>query len=68
MSRNKSPLTKYMGNTPADADEIELLRRRAWKEQGVLTICPSDPSLSDDQRNMLLLIAESRYGYGGGGR
>lgn len=65
---DKSPLTKFMGQNPANADELEAMRRQAWSEQGVLMICPSDPSLTDDQRNMLMLIAESRYGYGGGGQ
>lgn len=65
MSKTKSPLTKFMQDSPANADEIEILRRKAWTEQGVLMICPSDPRLSEDQRNMILLIAEARYGYGG---
>ena len=62
---SKSILARYMGDTPANNDEIEAMRRRAWTEQGVLMICPSDPRLTDDERNMLLLIAEARYGYGG---
>ncbi len=62
---SKSPITKYMPETPADADEMEALRRRAWTEQGVLMICPSDPTLTDDERNFLFMIAEARYGYGG---
>jgi hypothetical protein len=65
MKQAKSPITKFMQDNPASADEIETLRRKAWVEQGVLMICPSDPRLSEDQRNMLLLIAEARYGYGG---
>ena len=62
----KSPLTKYMGSTPASAYEMEYMRRRAWIEQGVLMICPSDPSLTKEQREFLYMIAEARYGYGGG--
>jgi len=61
----KNPMTKFMGKTPASADEIEMLRRKAWTEQGVLMICPSDPSLTKEQRNTLMAIAEHRYGYGG---
>ncbi len=56
---------KYMQPSPANAEEMEQLRRRAWTEQGVLTICPSDPKLTEDQRNFLFMIAEARYGYGG---
>lgn len=62
---SKSPLTKFMGQTPADGFEMEAMRRRAWTEQGVLMICPSDPRLTDDERNFLFMIAEARYGYGG---
>lgn len=61
----KNPTTKLMGATPASADEMEMLRRKAWIEQGVLTINISDPCLTDAQRNMLYAIAEHRYGYGG---
>ena len=61
----KNPTTKFMGATPASADEMEILRRKAWTEQGVLMICPSDPSLTKEQRDMLFAIAEHRYGYGG---
>lgn len=65
MRKARSPLTKFMQDNPSSSDELENLRRKAWVEQGVLMICPSDPRLSDHQRNMLLLIAEARYGYGG---
>lgn len=65
MRKQKSPITRFMPDSPSNADEMENMRRRAWIEQGVLTICPSDPSLTKGQRDMLLLIAEARYGYGG---
>ncbi len=61
----KSPLTKLMPDSPADSHEMEVMRRRAWIEQGVLMICPSDTRLTDDERNFLFMIAEARYGYGG---
>lgn len=63
---SKSPITKFMPDSPANSDEMEIMRRRAWTEQGVLMICPSDPRLNDDERNFLFMIAEARYGYGGG--
>lgn len=65
MTRQKSPLARFMGQTPADGDELEQLRRRAWTQQGVLMICPSDPRLTKEEREFLYMIAESRYGYGG---
>lgn len=61
----RNPTTKLMGDTPASADEMEALRRKAWSEQGVLMINLSDPCLTEAQRNMLYAIAEHRYGYGG---
>lgn len=61
----KNPTTKFMGATPASADEMEMLRRKAWTEQGVLMINVSDPSLTEKQREMLRAIAEHRYGRGG---
>lgn len=63
---SKSILCRYKADSPASNDELEIMRRRAWTEQGVLMICPSDPRLTEDERNFLFMIAESRYGYGGG--
>lgn len=61
----RNPTAKLMGASAASADEMEMLRRKAWIEQGVLTINISDPCLTEAQRNMLYAIAEHRYGYGG---
>lgn len=61
----RNPTTKFMGDTPASADEMEALRRKAWKEQGVLMINLSDPFLTEKQKELLRAIAERRYGYGG---
>ena len=58
-------LGSMQGRSAASPDEMEKMRRRAYVEDGILTIRLSDPKLSDDERDMLHAIAEARYGYGG---
>ena len=65
MKQAKSPLAKFMSDGPVSSNEMERLRHRAWTEQNILMLSPSDSRLTDDQRNFLYMIAESRYGYGG---
>lgn len=61
----RCPLGSMQGRSAASPDEMEKMRRRAFVEDGVLTIKLSDPMLSREERDMLHAIAEARYGYGG---
>ena len=58
MSDYHSPLNKYAGQTPANEEEIRLMRRRAWREQGVLSVILSDSRLDLSEKEFLKQIAE----------
>ena len=55
-------LTDMLGSTPYNDDEIATLRRRAWTEQGIVIIRPSDTRLTAEEAVLLRDIAERIYG------
>lgn len=57
------PLTKFAGRTPADEDEMNAMRRKAWREEGVLSVKLCDRRLTSDEQDALKEIAERLYGY-----
>lgn len=57
------PITKFAGRTPADEDEMNILRCKAWREEGVLSVKLSDSRLSLSEKKALRKIAERLYGY-----
>lgn len=50
------------GPAPYDHEEIADLRRKAWTEQGLLIVSPSDKRLNELDRRRLVRIAEGLYG------
>jgi hypothetical protein len=62
MSIYHCPLTKFAGRTPADEDEMNVLRRKAWREDGVLSVKLCDSRLSLSEKKALKQIAERLYG------
>lgn len=63
MSTYHCPLTKFAGRTPADEDEMNAMRRKAWREDGVLSVKLSDHRLTSTEKENLKKIAERLYGY-----
>lgn len=61
----QSSLGEMQGPTPYDAEEIAALRKRAWREMGLLIVSPSDRRLTEADRRALARIAETLYGSGG---
>ncbi len=57
-----SSLASMQGPAPYDHEEIAALRRRAWIEQGILIVSPSDSRLSEKDRQLLIRMAETIYG------
>ena len=55
-------LADMLGHSPLSDDEIVTLRRRAWTEQGVFIIRPSDIRLTTEEALLLRDIAERIYG------
>lgn len=62
MSRYRCPIGKAAGSSPKNEDEMELMRRAAWRKQGVLNVAPSDRRLSWPEREFVKQIAEKLYG------
>lgn len=63
MSDYFCPLNKFGRPPAANEDEMEQMRRNAWKQQGVFSVKLSDPRLTQDEKNDLKDIAERFYGY-----
>lgn len=63
MNDFKSPITKFMGQVPANEQEMDLMRRKAWREDGVLSIKLSDRRLTQTEKNRLKEIGERLFGY-----
>ena len=55
-------LADMLGRSPFNDDEIGILRRRAWAEQGILIIQLSDHRLTIPEALYLREIAERIYG------
>ncbi len=58
----RSPLGRVAGPGPADAEEIDALRRRAWQERGFLVIDAADGRLDRAQRAFVECIGERLFG------
>jgi len=57
-----SPLAGLQGPAPYDHDELAALRRRAWREQGLLIVSPTDRKLTQSETVELIRLAERLYG------
>jgi len=62
MSNYRCPLGSAAGQSPKNEDEMELMRRAAWRKQGVLNVSPSDIRLSWPEKEFVKQIAEKLYG------
>lgn len=62
MSSYRSPLTKFSGDTPRNEEEMEMMRRAAWRKQGVLHVTLCDSRLTWSEKEFLKQIAEKLYG------
>ena len=60
MSHYQCPLGRAAGASPED--EMELMRRAAWRKQGVLNVAPSDSRLTWPEKELVKQIAERLYG------
>lgn len=61
-SCQETSLAGLLGQSPFSDDEIAALRKRAWVEQGLLIIRPSDPKLTIREVQVLLEIGQRLYG------
>lgn len=62
MSQYQCPLGRAAGASPKNEDEMELMRRAAWRKQGVLNVAPSDSRLTWPEKELVKQIAEKLYG------
>ncbi len=49
-------------SAPTNEDEMELMRRAAWKKQGVLNVSPSDHRLTWPEKELVKQLGEKLYG------
>lgn len=61
-SHMKSPLGRIAGPVPANAEEIDALRRRVWQERGFLVIDAADGRLDPAQRAFVESMGEWMFG------
>jgi hypothetical protein len=62
MRKDRSSLTKLAGRTPSNEEDLALMRRAAWRKQGVLVVSPSDSRLTWPEKEFIKQIAEKLYG------
>lgn len=62
----KGPLKSYLGRhqprAAASAAELDALRRRAWKQDGVLSLRDGDDRLTWPERELVRQLGERLYG------
>lgn len=63
MSDFRTPYAAWIGRPAANEDEMEEMRRVAWRNQGVLSVKLCDRRLTTDEQDALKEIAERLYGY-----
>jgi hypothetical protein len=61
-NRYQNAFAPWHGCSTMTHDELAALRIRAWHEQGILVISPSDKRLSHADRIVLCNIADRLYG------
>lgn len=59
----RTPYAGWMGKPAANEQEMEDMRRGAWKSQGVLSVMLSDRRLTAAEKKLLKDIGERLYGY-----
>lgn len=52
-------LSRYLPNTRDSAEEV---KRRAWRDHGMLVVSADDPDLKWDTREMLKQLGDRKYG------
>lgn len=57
-----SSLVGMLGRSSLSDEELRLLRRKAWREQGLLIAHPYDARLTPNETWILRQIAERLYG------
>ncbi len=62
MSHYQCPLGRAAGASPKNEDEMELMRRAAWRKQGVLNVDPLDNRLAWPEKELITQIAVRLYG------
>ncbi|HEY4133683.1 MAG TPA: hypothetical protein VGO34_00580 [Alphaproteobacteria bacterium] len=55
-------LSRYLPRAAASAAEMESLRRRAWRQDGVLSLRDGDDRLSWPERELVRQLGERLYG------
>mgnify|MGYP000508728728 CR=1 FL=1 len=59
--RSAIPVRLGVTRTPTNAEEMEAMRRRAWHEQGVVSLRPEE--INDAwERQVVINLAEARWG------
>jgi len=58
----QSSLTKMLGQSNLNDEEIKSLRRKAWREQSVLLVTPWDRRLSQNEAKLICQIGERLHG------
>lgn len=62
MKNYRCPLGTASGQSPKNEDEMELMRRAAWRKQGILNVDPCDKRLAWPEKELLKQIAVRFYG------
>ena len=62
MKNYRCPLGTAAGQSPKNEDEMELMRRAAWRKQGILNVDPCDNRLAWPEKELLKQIAVRFYG------
>lgn len=61
-NRYQNAFAPWQGANSLGEKELKILRLRAWREQGILIVSPSDKRLRISERTALCRIGERLYG------
>ncbi|WP_309385695.1 hypothetical protein [Cerasicoccus frondis] len=64
-NRYQNAFALWLGESPLNADELDALRLRAWREQGILITAVADDRLTNAEKIGLCRIANRLYGPNG---
>jgi len=62
--RYQNAFGPWLGAAALNHDELDALRLRAWREQGILMVAVSDRRLSNQEKLRLCSLADRLYGPG----
>lgn len=48
--------------SPTNEDQLDIMRRAAWRQQGILSVSPSDSRLTWPEKELVKQLGEKLYG------